>query len=290
MNLAYQIWHHHHNRFLFLEAPDEFRPDSKTVRDLCKRYHTDGLLTYQLRQQTSESTQKSPTPVLQVTQFWNDDGGHAGYCGNAHICLAQLAHAVQPRTPVIFGPRKLLFRSLKASPATFEMHPFEWQAFPISSDALSKIPVLQEKRKFFEFAHFLTFGVPHLILGMAKSNRLALHQFELLSEDFLRTLTHPSELFPEGTNITFAFRDVNESYIASQTYERGCERFTPACGSGMIACWIVLLYRKHFQVNKRYQWFNGAEALDFLIEDQSLKIMTEASHEQSGLLNLPSTT
>jgi diaminopimelate epimerase len=59
---------------------------------------------------------------------------------------------------------------------------------------------------------------------------------------------------PEGTNVNFA-RIISESEIRVRTYERGVERETLACGTGIISSAIAsnLLYNLNPPINVKVQ-------------------------------------
>jgi diaminopimelate epimerase len=82
---------------------------------------------------------------------------------------------------------------------------------------------------------FLTVGVPHCVLYLSN--------YDALDEDLKfaigEELSHDYSRFPEGSNVTFAQLE-GEDTIRAVTYERGVEDLTESCGTGCVAAAIAM--------------------------------------------------
>ncbi|WP_033760467.1 diaminopimelate epimerase [Helicobacter pylori] len=162
--------------------------------------------------------------------FYNSDGSQAGMCGNASRCVGLFAyqHAIAPKNHVFLaGQREISIRI--EEPNIIESNLGNYKI-------LDTIPALKCKKFFTNdsvLASIPTFylidtGVPHLV-GFVKNKGL-LNSLDTLE---LRALRHDF-----NANINIAFIE-NQKTIFLQTYERGVEDFTLACGTGMAAVFIA---------------------------------------------------
>ena len=80
--------------------------------------------------------------------------------------------------------------------------------------------------------HFINTGVPHAVVFV-----------ENLEQVDVRTLgaglRYHAHFAPKGTNANFV-QQLDTQSIAIRTYERGVEDETLACGTGMVACALIL--------------------------------------------------
>ncbi|MGL2885635.1 diaminopimelate epimerase [Helicobacter pylori] len=162
--------------------------------------------------------------------FYNSDGSKAGMCGNASRCVGLFAyqHNIAPKEHVFLaGKREISIRI--EEPNIIESNLGNYKI-------LDTIPALRCKNFFSSdsvLEHISTFylidtGVPHLV-GFVKNKGL-LNSLNTLE---LRALRHE---FNANINIAFI---KNKETIFLQTYERGVEDFTLACGTGMAAVFIA---------------------------------------------------
>ncbi|MFP6123747.1 diaminopimelate epimerase [Helicobacter pylori] len=162
--------------------------------------------------------------------FYNSDGSKAGMCGNASRCVGLFAyqHAIASKNHVFLaGKREISIRI--EEPNIIESNLGNYKI-------LDTIPALKCKKFFTNNSvleniptfYLIDTGVPHLV-GFVE-NKEWLNSLNTLE---LRALRHEF-----NANINIAFIE-NEETIFLQTYERGVEDFTLACGTGMAAVFIV---------------------------------------------------
>ncbi|WP_104744198.1 diaminopimelate epimerase [Helicobacter acinonychis] len=162
--------------------------------------------------------------------FYNSDGSQAGMCGNASRCVGLFAyqHHIAPKNHVFLaGQRKIsicieepnIIESNLGSGDILEIISTSGGKKSFSNDSvLASIPTF----------YLIDTGVPHLV-GFVKKKEL-LNSLNILE---LRALRHASD-----ANVNIAFIE-NKKTIFLQTYERGVEDFTLACGTGMAATFFA---------------------------------------------------
>ena len=153
--------------------------------------------------------------------YRNADGSDAGMCGNGARCL------------VLFA-----FQNGFGSTQTFNVHNNVYEAEVHDEESVS--------------VHFPVYVIPEDIqineLDLVKANAATEHliQFvdktDLEKEDELvqtgRTLRYHKDVEPPGSNVNFVHCKERGS-ISLQTYERGVEGLTLACGTGALASAIA---------------------------------------------------
>jgi diaminopimelate epimerase len=268
-------WHHLHNSFLLLEANPALDLDSELASRLCSAHRTDGLLAYH-PQDTTHGNQG----YLEVTSFFNDDGSPAEYCGNAHACLASVAYQ-QGKCLSKFGKFWIEAQPLPdeagEKPFMYTYKPFPWTTYEVRMFNSSAVTHPEWKRlKLTGYA--LTVGVPHVIFLIDSSHEEALIRYRFASKAALDAL-QSSEAFPGGTNVTFVFMGGDKQPVGSRTYERGCRRFTHACGSGLLAAWVVMLQRQKIPVKTWLDWQPGPHSVRVKVENDGLHMISKAYKE-----------
>jgi diaminopimelate epimerase len=184
--------------------------------------------------------------------FYNSDGSKAEMCGNAARCAA------------------LLFSTLKGgqSKVCFEtaFGPIKAMVEGPNDIALQtgEIQVLAEKLHFqssaqtvdWVFQHLDT-GVPHAVVELAPGEALQSETHKVAAAE----LRSHSIVGPRGTNVTL-FKPVSDDHIEAVSFERGVEKFTLACGTGVIAAAYVWAQRSK-QNTVRVSIPGGQLSVDF---------------------------
>ncbi|AFI05318.1 diaminopimelate epimerase [Helicobacter cetorum] len=162
--------------------------------------------------------------------FYNSDGSKALMCGNASRCVGLHAykHKIAPKHHTFLANKREISIHIE-EPNIVESNLGNYQI-------LEKISALKCEKSFSNSAileDILTFylidtGVPHLV-GFVKSKQL----LSSLNPLELRALR-----FKFNANVNIAYIQ-DEKNIFLQTYERGVEDFTLACGTGMAATFIA---------------------------------------------------
>ncbi len=178
---------------------------------LCNRKYGvggDGLLA--LQQPTVEGTDYEMV-------YRNADGSDAGMCGNGSRCLALFARELGMGSELSFSVHDTTYRARVKSrehiSVSFPAKP-QIREIDIEGDRLLQVHT----------------GTEHVVEEIAEK--------ELENEKHLvsrgRKLRNHRKFSPLGTNANF-FCGINKSTLKLQTYERGVEDLTLACGTGAIA-------------------------------------------------------
>lgn len=152
--------------------------------------------------------------------YRNADGSDAGMCGNGGRCMA-------------------LFSSVKGFEPThtFSVHDHLYHAEVSGTSVSIQFPVqVQPKKITLDEIDFIKAdtATEHVIAFMGEE--------DLKMEDKLvqlgRSIRMHREMNPPGTNVNFVYPESKKS-IHVQTYERGVENLTLACGTGALASAIA---------------------------------------------------
>lgn len=151
--------------------------------------------------------------------YRNADGSDAGMCGNGSRCLALFASRMGLGEELTFSVHEKIYR------ATIQKDKIVTVEFPLSTT------VLQQTLDVYPHMLYRVFtGTEHVVREAAPQ--------ELQNTDRLiaegKQLRHHKSFQPKGTNANF-FQGVSTNKLELQTYERGVEDVTLACGTGAIA-------------------------------------------------------
>ena len=157
--------------------------------------------------------------------YRNADGSDAGMCGNGGRCIALFA--TEMGFPLVH---------------TFNVHDNIYEARVGNSEVTLKFPVSVIPRQLGECA-----GYDLIQADVATEHVVAVvDETEMTFEDKLRKagliIRSSRENFPKGTNVNF-MSIKGDDQIGLQTYERGVEDLTLACGTGAIASAVVHHYK-----------------------------------------------
>lgn len=188
--------------------------------ELCHRSYgigADGLLVLQ----------KPRLPETDYEMMYrNADGSDAGMCGNGSRCLALLAAKLGMGDKLTFNVHDNTYR------ARVENRSEVWVDFPFST----KVESLQLDGETDTIYQVYT-GTEHIVLE-TESEFLEDHE-RLFSKG--KQLRHHPRFQQKGTNVNF-FSGLETGRISLQTYERGVENLTLACGTGAIASALTWHY------------------------------------------------
>lgn len=210
----------------------------KLTPKLCHRKYgvgADGLLALQ-------------KPVHEHTDYEmlyrNADGSNAGMCGNGSRCLALFASQLGMGRKMNFSVHNDIYTAKILEEAMVEV------TFPLSTE-VRKITVDGEK-----LLQVFT-GTEHVVQEVP--------DYELEKENKLiekgRNLRYHEYFEPKGTNANF-FCGLDEQLLKVQTYERGVESLTLACGTGAIASAIAWHHKQKL----------GSTENDFTVETKGGKV------------------
>jgi diaminopimelate epimerase len=205
------------NDFITISALTEHLNDAELpdlARRLCRRRASigaDGILVLEPSDQANFRM-----------RLFNADGSEAEMCGNGARCIARYAYdcGIAPAEMTFETLAGLMHASVKKNYVEVDLGTVSFEKGWIDR------PLSDEGTEF--RTCFLWAGVPHLViflnddLSRAEKTRIG------------RKFRNAFDLFPEGTNVTFA-RPAGRGEIEAVTYERGVEGLTDSCGTGCIA-------------------------------------------------------
>lgn len=157
-------------------------------------------------------------------RFINPDGGEVEMCGNGARCVARLAHdwGVAPRhmtIETIAGPLRAEIIGDLVRLRMTDPKDARWNAM---------LALPGQSRPY----GFVNTGVPHVVM---MSDDLQKEPVRELG----RTVRNHPDFQPRGTNANFVQAGPG-NVLRVRTYERGVEDETLACGTGMVACALVM--------------------------------------------------
>lgn len=206
------------NDFVVIDnTAGKIRISKKQIEALCRRglsIGADGLMTLE----------KSPDKRYSFRmRYYNADGGEADMCGNGGRCIARFAY-MKGRAPAkmrfIAADGEHTAEMLKGGRVKLGM------ITPHSMKLNMKIADLKVN------GGFLNTGVPHFAVEVKDIAKVDVRGLG-------RKLRFHRAFAPKGTNVNFIQKTGSNAYRI-RTYERGVEDETLACGTGAVACGIIL--------------------------------------------------
>lgn len=164
--------------------------------------------------------------------YLNADGSDAGICGNGGRCIALFAQGLG-----IGNDQTVTFRVHdEFYKATLTEDAFVDLLFPMSVKAPEVFDVTNNE------VFSLKPGTEHAVCLVTEEKLQS--RSELLP--VARTIRSDTDHFPAGTNVNFVSNNFENfsGEIRIETYERGVEDFTYACGTGAIASAITAHNKK----------------------------------------------
>lgn len=182
----------------------------KLAPQICNRKFgvgSDGLIALEF-----DETQQADL----VMRYKNPDGSDAGMCGNGARCFAAYALTLGSPKKFTFRVHDKIYRaSIKKNSVVIQ--------FPLHTE------VNQQNVDDSAILNVYT-NTEHIVCPVQTS--FLEDENRLISEG--RLLRNHKEFKPKGTNVNF-IAGVDASNVCLQTYERGVESLTLACGTGAIA-------------------------------------------------------
>jgi diaminopimelate epimerase len=157
-------------------------------------------------------------------RFFNSDGSLAEMCGNGARCVARFACVNDISGPVMSFETDAGIVSATVSDQRVKIN------MPIP-DNLKLNDVVELETGPVAFSRVNT-GVPHVVVPAEDIDSAQVVKIG-------REIRHHQKFRPAGTNVNFVSLRP-DGVVAVRTYERGVEDETLACGTGAVACAIVL--------------------------------------------------
>jgi len=161
-------------------------------------------------------------------RFFNSDGSVAEMCGNGARCAARFAY----------------MKGIAGTEMSFETEAGIIHAKVAKDQVKIKMPdpadlktdyALELENSTLSVSSVNT-GVPHVVVEADNIDDIEVVKLG-------REIRFHDVFDPAGTNVNFVCLQ-NDDIVAIRTYERGVEDETLACGTGAIACAIVISYKK----------------------------------------------
>ena len=156
------------------------------------------------------------------TMFYrNPDGSDAGMCGNGARCIALFAHSLGFDARHQFNVHNQIYKAeVKDSNTVRISFPMKTSSHEVTIDG--------------QTLYSIHTGTEHIVT--TKDDQSLADEDRLREEG--RLLRHHSQFQPKGTNVNFICGIDNDS-LKLQTFERGVEDLTLACGTGAIASALI---------------------------------------------------
>jgi len=191
--------------------------DARAIERICDRHRgvgADGLLLVEPAGNGADFKMR----------YYNSDGGEAEMCGNGARCFARYANRLTG------SAARVSFETL-AGVITAEF-PGDLVQINMSTprdlrlnDSLNVLGASMD-------VHSINTGVPHAVVIVDDLDAVDVQRLG-------RAIRYHEHFAPKGTNVNFV-KVLDRNTIAIRTYERGVEGETLACGTGVVACALIL--------------------------------------------------
>ena len=162
-------------------------------------------------------------------EYFNADGKEGSFCGNGARCIVAYAHQN--------GIIKTGFTNFNAFDGLHEAEVIEKYGDKYTVNLGLHDAIVEEKTSKTEY--IVNTGSPHLVLF---TNKLA----EIDVNKTGKERRNAAEFRPNGVNVNYV-QVVDETTLSIRTYERGVERETLSCGTGIVAA--ALAYGTYNRIN-----------------------------------------
>lgn len=170
--------------------------------------------------------------------YYNRDGSYGAMCGNGARCIAQFAiddEIVKLKAFSLEAVDKIYKAELKGNNIV-KIH------FPPPAGYILNIEVISKISESYLNLHWVQVGSEHIVLFINDEENIEALGIKNLDEakidEWGSELRFHAKFQPEGANVNFA-DSISDNEIRIRTYERGVERETLACGTGIISTAII---------------------------------------------------
>jgi diaminopimelate epimerase len=197
---------------------EEMSPEE--IRRVCDRRHgagADGVILLDPR---------APEGAHFTFHFWNSDGSVGPMCGNGALCATRLSTLIElaPAEGIV---RFATQAGIHEGQVTGGRPAIRLPDCPLPK-ALPETATEPGERS----AHLMVPSVPHLVLVVDDVAQVPLERRG-------PPLRHDPAIGPGGANVNW-IAPVGDGTFRMRTFERGVEGETLACGTGAVACAVVL--------------------------------------------------
>lgn len=226
------------------------------IREICQRctgIGADGLLLL-------EDSVKADFRM----RYYNSDGYESSMCANGARCISFLAYHLG------FVGKKFV---LEASDGLHQIEVYTQKQIRVQinwseSEKSQMFPVDFDLPNSIYYKNFINTGVPHLVLQCEDVNKVPVNEIG-------KKLRFHSCYKPEGTNVNFVevLTDYDEFKLKIRTYERGVERETLSCGTGVVASALSFLEPEHTNNQKVAIDTKGGKLFVYISQDRKTVIL-----------------
>jgi diaminopimelate epimerase len=252
--MKYQIYSGAGNDFVIIDNRDRSVPfdrQEEFTKEICSKQfkEIDGVIFLENPQNKNASIRMN---------YYNRDGSYGAMCGNGARCTARFAHEKR----ILDGKEFNIEAVDKVYRAEMLDKNLVRISFPSPSEYKLnlhvKVHLGPQEQKDPQFSilkvHWMEVGSEHFVLFLDDEENRASLGINSLDEvkvnEWGRQLRHHIGFDPPGANVNFAqLMDGNK--IKVRTYERGVERETLACGTGIISTAVIsnLIYKINPPIN-----------------------------------------
>lgn len=182
-----------------------------------------------------------------VMMYKNPDGSDAGMCGNGARCFASFAVTLGSPRNFSFRVHENVYKANVKKKNVIISFPLTTK---VTEQSVAKEPLLN-----------IYTNTEHIVCPV-KADEL---QDEQMLENKGRFFRNHSAFMPKGTNVNF-ISGKDKTTLSLQTYERGVENLTLACGTGAIASalgWHYLQQEKSGNFNYKIHVKGGELVVHF---------------------------
>lgn len=166
--------------------------------------------------------------TVDYTMFYrNPDGSDAGMCGNGARCIALFAHSLGFESEHTFNVHDNVYQALVKDSNTVVI------SFPMEASVKEK--QIDGNKVFVTHT-----GTEHIVKTVEQQDLD--NEKKLITSG--RQMRYHDAFAPTGTNVNFIC-GIDDSRLKLQTYERGVENLTLACGTGAIASALIWHHLQH---------------------------------------------
>ncbi len=199
--------------------------------------------------------------------YYNRDGSFGAMCGNGARCIAMFAY----KNGILSGKEFILEAVNDLYKANIIDDINVKIDFPEPKEIKTGIPVDVDSKEM--TVGYVSVGSDHIIVLLDKKNKNALNANspdELNINTIGRELRFHNKFQPAGGNVSFV-QHLLDNEIRIRTYERGVERETLACGTGIIASALVSAMVNNVKPPVKVLAQSGEELIvDFKMENSKI--------------------
>ena len=222
--------------------------------------------------------------------YYNRDGSFGAMCGNGARCISMFAYKKG-----IIKERNFILEAVDDLYDAEIIDDLNVKiTFPEPKEIKLDIPIKTEFGEGLKDMNvsYINVGSDHIVIFLddkENENALDLKSIDELDINYIgKILRYHNEFQPRGANVNFAV-PVNLNEIRIRTYERGVERETLACGTGIVASAIVSTLSDKTKIPVRVlvqsgEWLN----VDFKLQNErilDLSLTGSAKKISEGELN-----